>query len=316
MFKKPVKCINDAVDMDQFQQSLAYERILDLVNRVSQCVCLKKVPESCSSDNKGIRAVVDLLTKLDNTVDNVPPDTGPRRFGNISFRKWHDELEKIEINIPMDDANTDVSNIMVELGPYFLGAFGSKQRLDYGTGHELSFLAFIGILLYTNIINDPSGEDLLYMFHTYFKLIQRLVLTYTLEPAGSHGVWGLDDHFHLPYIFGSAQIVDINEPETPTPDLPPSSILDAKVVDQLAPTNLYFDSIRFITEVKKGPFHEHSPVLYGVTQVQTWQKVHKGMIKMYVGEVLAKFPVVQHFIFGSIFSWESAKKDKNNPTEK
>ena len=30
----------------------------------------------------------------------------------------------------------------------------------------------------------------------------------------------------------------------------------------------------------------------------------KGMIKMYIAEVLSKVPVVQHFPFGSLFSWE------------
>lgn len=36
----------------------------------------------------------------------------------------------------------------------------------------------------------------------------------------------------------------------------------------------------------------------------------QGMIKMYNAEVLSKFPVVQHFPFGSLFSWE---RDPNAP---
>jgi serine/threonine-protein phosphatase 2A activator len=39
-------------------------------------------------------------------------------------------------------------------------------------------------------------------------------------------------------------------------------------------------------------------------QVKTWEKVNSGMIKMYMAEVLNKLPVIQHFLFGSIFPYD------------
>lgn len=67
---------------------------------------------------------------------------------------------------------------------------------------------------------------------------------------------------------------------------------------------MYFSAIQFINDVKTGPFWEHSPVLYDISGIKDgWGKINKGMLKMYAAEVLGKFPVVQHFPFGSMFQW-------------
>ena len=93
--------------------------------------------------------------------------------------------------------------------PYLLTSFGSFTRLDYGTGHETSFALFLLCLTLTRFLQPVPEEerDIVFgVFIRYLKLCWRLQDVYQLEPAGSHGVWGLDDYAFLGYIFGSGQL--------------------------------------------------------------------------------------------------------------
>lgn len=48
-----------------------------------------------------------------------------------------------------------------EVSAYLMGSFGSPQRLDYGTGHELSFVAFVGCLWKLGFFKDgQEGGDI------------------------------------------------------------------------------------------------------------------------------------------------------------
>ena len=116
-----------------------------------------------------------------------------------------------------------------------------------------------------------------------------MIRTYTLEPAGSHGVWGLDDHSFVPYILGSAQFSpaidesDLTPEEGSLPDAPdPSAIIKTNIVEQERNTNLYFSAIGFIYDVKKGPFWEHSPMLYDISGIRAgWGKINKVCLIIY-----------------------------------
>jgi serine/threonine-protein phosphatase 2A activator len=341
-FIVPVKKIHDGPSVSFWLHSLAYRDIMTFVLQLNHAVVPRvydnqgtTTVQTCELNSDtgllpgSVRDLHLLLGRLNSLIDQVPPDTGPRRFGNISFRKWHtlveEELPSLLSGIlsrtkfPTSslEINSGETTAFAELQVYLLGSFGSPQRLDYGTGHELSFLAFLGGLWKVGYFSaEEAGQAeraiVTGIVEPYLALIRRLIKSYTLEPAGSHGVWGLDDNSFLPYIFGSAQLAPAIREEEPTPiegSLPEapeaSSVTNRASVQRERMKNMYYSAIGFIFDVKTGPFGEHSPMLFDISGITAgWGKINKGMIKMYNAEVLSKFPVVQHFPFGSLYRWE------------
>ena len=81
--------------------------------------------------------------------------------------------------------------------------------MDYGTGHETAFGIFLLCLTLIRFFEPTPSEErsiVLLVITRYMHLCWRLQDVYRIEPAGSHGVWGLDDYCFLGYIFGSAQL--------------------------------------------------------------------------------------------------------------
>jgi len=151
---------------------------------------------------------------------------------------------------------------------------------------------------------DPADRPavVLRVFERYLALMRRLQTTYCLEPAGSHGVWGLDDYQHLVFVFGAAQLVGHAR-------IQPSSIHDEELLAEAGADYLYLAAVAFIRKVKKGPFGEHSPYLNDISAIDSWDKVVKGLLRMYEGEVLGKLPVVQHLRFGALLPWATPYND-------
>jgi serine/threonine-protein phosphatase 2A activator len=337
-FSVPSKKIEDGDDLKFFFTSTAYRDLISWLLQLTRSMFPEKTADGTTRAfslsnpppfSPQVSRLRDLLQSLTNLLDEAPPDTGPRRFGNVAFRSWFRLAEERSPGLLQDHLQNLLPEITTnemmrdELKAYLLGSFGSAQRLDYGTGHELSFVAFVGCLWKLNVFQ--AGEEqaiVIGVIQPYLDLVRKLILTYTLEPAGSHGVWGLDDHSFIPYIFGSAQFgpaMAHGDDSVPIPtegSLPsapsPSSVTNQTMVSDYKDSNMYFSAIQFIHDVKKGPFWEHSPVLYDISGIKDgWGKINKGMLKMYAAEVLGKFPVVQHFPFGSLFQWKADPEAQN-----
>lgn len=62
--------------------------------------------------------------------------------------------------------------------------------------------------------------------------------------------------------------------------------------------------INFICRLKTGTLQIHSPMLYSISNVPSWDRAVAGLLRMYGAEVLCKFPIMQHVLFGSCLSFE------------
>lgn len=202
----------------------------------------------------------------------------------------------------------------VELAPYFRESFGDARRVDYGTGHECAFLAFLACLRAVGAVSDGDLPALaLRVFPRYVALMRVLQRRYMLEPAGSHGVWGLDDYCFLPFYLGASQLIGN------ALDLRPSCIHDDASVEEHGAAFMYLDAVGFVKRVKTGGhLGETSPMLNDISGVASWEKINAGLAKMWRAEVLGKFPVMQHFLFGSVLAMREAPRggEKTNESAK
>jgi serine/threonine-protein phosphatase 2A activator len=172
----PVKRIHEGGDVSHFLTTFAYRDIVIFLLQLNHAVCPRKRGDSplplifplttAAPSTPSIQALQTMLADIESLVQEAPPDPGPRRFGNVSFRKWCALLEEgmsrlLSNGLLGDTLEADGGGAQGEVSSYLLGSFGSAQRMDYGTGHELSFLAFLGCLWKLGYFQDGAqGGDI------------------------------------------------------------------------------------------------------------------------------------------------------------
>lgn len=291
----PTKEISSIIDMKRWEESEAYYEYNGFILAMNQAVKGKKISDIVITSDI-VKKMIELLETLDKWIDEIPPIEQPQRFGNKAFRTFYSKLKEEAESLLKLVLPVELHPAVVEIAVYLVESVGNSTRIDYGTGHEMSFAMLMCCLFQIGAIKQEDADQLvLKVFDRYLTLMRKLQVTYRMEPAGSHGVWSLDDYQFLPFIWGSSQLRG-------HPRLEPRSFPDEDIAASFSKDYMFMGCIKFINQVKTGPFSEHSNQLWNISAVPTWDKVNSGLIKMYKHEVLAKFPVIQHVLFGSILS--------------
>ncbi|KAI3845474.1 hypothetical protein MKX03_023409 [Papaver bracteatum] len=295
-FQSPSKMIHSPDDIRHFVEADSANNFVGFIVSLSESIRGKKLSEPCH-ESETIGCICSIMDTLMCWVDEIPPIPQSARYGNYAFRDWSGRLVESSEDLMLKFLPEELRSSTVELVPYFTDSFGNSSRIDYGTGHETNFAAWLYCLARMGLVKEEDYQGVVSrVFVKYLNLMRKLQTVYCLEPAGSHGVWGLDDYHFLPFIFGSSQLIDHKY-------IKPKSIHNQDILDNFAEEYLYISCIAFVRKVKKGPFHEHSPMLNDISGVANWNKVNGGLLKMYKAEVLEKVPIMQHFLFGSLLRW-------------
>eukprot|EP00518_Triparma_eleuthera_P008367 CAMPEP_0182483342 /NCGR_PEP_ID=MMETSP1319-20130603/41134_1 /TAXON_ID=172717 /ORGANISM="Bolidomonas pacifica, Strain RCC208" /LENGTH=311 /DNA_ID=CAMNT_0024685141 /DNA_START=20 /DNA_END=952 /DNA_ORIENTATION=+ len=292
----PRRLILSPPDLLSFQKSNAYKSLLSYVASITSALSSSTAAQAAmrgtvKGSSTGVtERLVEVMEMLHDWARAVPASSKRARFGDPQFRVFSSYvsshgpslLSYVQTSLPSlpsspisppSPPSTSVHNLL----PHLASCFGHPTRLDYGTGHELSYL----ILLFSLRLPPLDVPE---AFEAYLGVTRCLQEKFYLEPAGSHGVWGLDDYHLLPFLFGSSSL------SSPASGSAPKDALDPSWSP--LPTNLYSTSLRHTLALKSSaPFHVVSPTLHSLTSIPTWSKVAAGLMRMWKAEVLDKFVV-------------------------
>ncbi|KAH8156415.1 hypothetical protein CIB48_g11830 [Xylaria polymorpha] len=244
-FRIPARRILSVRDHDLFLSSPSYDLIIAFIFGLSDAVVNTPISavkdEDCSAP---VKAIMNILDEAEMLVQATPPEeAGGSRFGNKIFRDFLDKVWGAS-HTWHQKLGLDSDAAIAEVKTYLNQSFGNRTRIDYGSGHELNFMIWILCLYQLRIVDKSDFKPLvLRVFVRYLSLMRTIQSTYYLEPAGSHGVWGLDDYQFLPFLFGASQL-------THHPFITPLAIHQQLTIEEFGHDFMYLGQVEFVNSTK------------------------------------------------------------------
>ncbi|XP_010773459.1 serine/threonine-protein phosphatase 2A activator-like [Notothenia coriiceps] len=138
----PKKEISMVPDMGKWKRSMAYADYIGFILALNGAVKGKKL--SCEYKvSETVQKLLDLLGTLDRWINETPPVDQPSRFGNKAYRTWYSILDQGAESLVFALLPKDTSAAAAEIAVYLKESVGNAVRIDYGTGHEAAFAAFL-----------------------------------------------------------------------------------------------------------------------------------------------------------------------------
>ncbi|KJP86144.1 hypothetical protein AK88_04195 [Plasmodium fragile] len=311
--------IVDEDSVQRFIKSAAYNELIDFITQLNNSVVAVEMHplehfyaagdrgegvatpsdkvENVLIISRNVQNVLTLIKSMNKYIELCPPIKQPTRFGNKGFQHFCDEYYKeVDNKLPhiLSESGLDnVSEHTLQLGHYLKNSIGNRKRIDYGTGHELNFLLFLFCLNKLHFFGPPDYKHLvLVLYRQYLECVRRIQITYTVEPAGSRGAWGLDDFQFLVFLFGAAQLS--YNTHIKTDDVRRGGGMYSATWETLFPwCELLFVSLYVPT----------SQLARVVAARVCTEKICSGLLKMYQAEIIQKRQILQHILFGKLIDF-------------
>lgn len=305
-----VQRVHKDSDTVLWHNSIAYHQLIAYISRTSTAIqgirqlypgdyfVSPTIQRLCNIFDR----LIDLLPKPKITSTGKPDQYSEKKRPSTveSYRHWTRLMLRSIFNMVEQAIPSNMCEHVGELGQYLAGSFGNQTRLDYGTGHELSFLFFLCALFRSKVLlpgDEPAAA--LMLFDRYLNCVRRVQMQFGLNPAGFQGAYSLDDYQFVSYLWGAAQLCY-------DPPFKPKELLDPEVFGQWRKQYLLAGSVAFAAESKTGTFATHSCQLWSVATLSSWTQVYYGLHNMYLKEIICQFHMLRHAFFGQLMSFEPA----------